>query len=101
MSIAEKSTLPNLSNIFSRLHMIIPVGVMGILLVMVLPMPTMVLDLLISLNITISIVVLLVAGGVRTEKSSDCCLKGAAIDLCYLLRLLIHALLIIRFDSLA
>lgn len=61
MSIAEKSTLPNLSNIFSRLHMIIPVGVMGILLVMVLPMPTMVMDLLISLNITLSIIVLLVS----------------------------------------
>ena len=34
---------------------------MGILLVMVLPMPTMMMDLLISLNITLSIVILLVS----------------------------------------
>jgi flagellar biosynthesis protein FlhA len=34
---------------------------MGILLVMVLPMPTMIMDLLISLNITLSIIVLLVS----------------------------------------
>jgi len=34
---------------------------MGILLVMVLPMPTMIMDLLISLNITLSIVIMLVS----------------------------------------
>jgi flagellar biosynthesis protein FlhA len=61
MSIAEKSALPNLSNILGRLHLTIPIGVMGILLVMVLPMPTMVMDLLISLNITISILIMLVS----------------------------------------
>jgi flagellar biosynthesis protein FlhA len=61
MSIAEKSALPNLSNILSKLHLAIPVGVMGILLVMVLPMPTMIMDLLISLNITLSIIILLVS----------------------------------------
>jgi flagellar biosynthesis protein FlhA len=61
MSIAEKSALPNLSNIFSQLHLVIPVGVMGMLLVMILPMPTVIMDLLISLNITLSIIILLVS----------------------------------------
>lgn len=61
MSVAERSALPDLSNILGRLHLVIPVGVMGILIVMVLPMPTMVLDLLISLNITLSIIIMLVS----------------------------------------
>jgi flagellar biosynthesis protein FlhA len=61
MSVAEKSALPDLSNILGRLHLTIPIGVMGILLVMVLPMPTMVMDLLISLNITLSILIMLVS----------------------------------------
>ena len=61
MSVAEKSALPNLSSILGKLHLAIPVGVMGILLVMVLPMPTMIMDLLISLNITLSIVIMLVS----------------------------------------
>ncbi len=61
MNIAEKSAVQNLSNIFGRLHLAIPIGVMGILLVMILPMPTMIMDLLISLNITLSIIVLLVS----------------------------------------
>jgi flagellar biosynthesis protein FlhA len=61
MSVAEKSAPPNLSNILGRLHLTIPIGVMGILLVMVLPMPTMAMDLLISLNITLSILILLVS----------------------------------------
>ena len=41
--------------------MAIPIGVMGILLIMVLPMPTMLMDLLISLNIMLSILVMLVS----------------------------------------
>jgi flagellar biosynthesis protein FlhA len=61
MSVAEKSALATLSNIFGKLHLVIPVGVMGILLVMVLPMPTMIMDLLISLNITLSIIIMLVS----------------------------------------
>jgi len=44
-----------------RYHLVIPVGVMGILLVMILPMPTIILDLLISLNITLSIIIVLVS----------------------------------------
>jgi len=61
MSVAEKAAIPNLSNLLGKLHLMIPVGVMGILIVMVLPMPTMVMDLLISLNITLSIIVMLVS----------------------------------------
>jgi len=61
MSVAEKSALSNLSNVFSRVHLVIPVGVMGMLLVMVLPMPAMIMDLLISLNITLSIIIMLVS----------------------------------------
>jgi flagellar biosynthesis protein FlhA len=61
MSAADKSALATLSNIFGKLHLVIPVGVMGILLVMVLPMPAMIMDLLISLNITLSIIIMLVS----------------------------------------
>jgi len=61
MSVAERTAIPNLSNTLGRLHLIIPAGVMGILIVMVLPMPTMVMDLLISLNIMLSIIVMLVS----------------------------------------
>ncbi len=61
MSVAEKTALPNLSSILGRFHLTIPIGVMGVLLVMVLPMPTMIMDLLISLNITLSILIMLVS----------------------------------------
>jgi len=59
--IAEKNKLPNFSRILDKVHLIVPIAVMGILFVMVLPMPPMLLDLLISLNITLSIIVLLVS----------------------------------------
>ena len=59
MSVADKSALTHPSSILGKLHLAIPIGVMGILLVMVLPMPTMIMDLLISLNITLSIVIML------------------------------------------
>ncbi len=61
MSVADKSALTHPSSILGKLHLAIPIGVMGILLVMVLPMPTMIMDLLISLNITLSIVIMLVS----------------------------------------
>ena len=61
MSVADKSAVTNSSSILGKLPLAIPLGVMGILLVMVLPMPTMAMDLLISLNITLSIVILLVS----------------------------------------
>ncbi|MBN2241202.1 MAG: flagellar biosynthesis protein FlhA [Acidobacteria bacterium] len=61
MSVESTATLASLTKAFGKLHMVIPVGVMGILLVMVMPMPTMIMDLLISLNITCSLLVLLVS----------------------------------------
>ena len=61
MSVEATAALTNLAKAFGKLHLVIPVGVMGILLVMVMPMPTMIMDLLISLNITCSIIVLLVS----------------------------------------
>jgi flagellar biosynthesis protein FlhA len=61
MSVAEKSAISDLSNSLGRFHLIIPAGVMGILIVMVLPMRPMIMDLLISLNITLSIIIMLVS----------------------------------------
>jgi flagellar biosynthesis protein FlhA len=61
MNVAEKSALSNISDILGRFHLILPIGVMGILLVMVLPMPAVIMDLLISLNITLSIIIMLVS----------------------------------------
>jgi flagellar biosynthesis protein FlhA len=61
MSVAEKSALTSISGILGKFHLVIPVGVMGILLVMILPMPSMIMDLLISLNITLSIIIMLVS----------------------------------------
>jgi flagellar biosynthesis protein FlhA len=61
MSIAEKSTLSSISDLAGKFHLIIPVGVMGILLIMVLPMPAIMMDFLISLNIMLSIIIMLVS----------------------------------------
>ncbi len=61
MNVAEKSALSNISDVLGSFHLIIPIGVMGILLVMVLPMPSVIMDLLISLNITLSIIIMLVS----------------------------------------
>jgi flagellar biosynthesis protein FlhA len=61
MSFADRPAMTNPSSILGRLPLAIPIGVMGILLVMVMPMPTMIMDLLISLNITLSIVIMLVS----------------------------------------
>lgn len=61
MSVAEKTAIPDLPQILCRVHLVIPVAVMGILIMMVLPMPTMMMDLLISLNTTTSIIILMVS----------------------------------------
>src|SRR5512136_727522 len=61
MSVAEETAIPNLSNTLGKLHLVIPIGVMGILIVMVVPMPTILLDILISLNITVSIIIVMVS----------------------------------------
>ncbi len=42
-------------------ELILPLGVVGILFVMILPVPSMVLDLLLSFNITTAIIIMLVA----------------------------------------
>ncbi len=60
MSVDTTTTLASQRKTLGKLRLLIPIGVMGILLVMVLPMPTMVVDLLISLNIILSILILLV-----------------------------------------
>jgi flagellar biosynthesis component FlhA len=61
MNVAEETAIPNLSNILSKLHLTIPLGVMGVLIVMVPPTPTMITGLRISLNTTLSIIIKLVS----------------------------------------
>jgi flagellar biosynthesis protein FlhA len=61
MSIAGQEAAANPLQSLPRAHLVIPVSVVGILLVMVLPMPSVAMDLLISLNITLSIIILLVS----------------------------------------
>jgi flagellar biosynthesis protein FlhA len=61
MNVAEKPALSSFSDVLGKFHLVIPVGIMGILLVMILPMPSVVMDLLISLNITLSIIIMLVS----------------------------------------
>ncbi|MBI5682714.1 MAG: flagellar biosynthesis protein FlhA [Deltaproteobacteria bacterium] len=43
------------------IEMIVPVGIVGILAVMIIPMPTLLLDLLLSMSITLSIIILLIS----------------------------------------
>jgi len=50
---------------FAAGEVILPVSVLGILLAMVTPLPTFMLDILISANITLSVVVLLVSMNIR------------------------------------
>jgi len=48
---------------------LLPIGIMGILTVMILPVPSVVLDLLLTFNVTVAIIILLVA--VYLEKPLD------------------------------
>jgi flagellar biosynthesis protein FlhA len=57
-SIAQKQGIPNL---LGKIHLIIPASVMGILLMMIMPVPRTLLDILISLNITLSIIIMMVS----------------------------------------
>ena len=61
MSASAKEMPSGITSLFSGYHMTVPIGVMCILLVMILPMPTMIIDLLITMSITLSIVVVLVS----------------------------------------
>lgn len=57
-SIAQRQGIPQ---ILSKAHLVMPVSIMGIILLMILPVPRMLMDILISLNITLSIIILLVS----------------------------------------
>jgi len=57
-SIAQKQMIPQ---VLGKTHLVIPIAVMCILLMMILPVPRLLLDLLISLNITLSIIIVLVS----------------------------------------
>lgn len=50
---------------FATAEIVVPVSVIGILLAMVTPLPTFILDILISANITLSTVILLVSMNIR------------------------------------
>ena len=57
-SITQRQGIPQ---VVGKVHLVIPVAVMGILLMMTMPVPPMLLDILISLNITVSIIIVLVS----------------------------------------
>ena len=61
MSVGAKGTSSGFTGLVGGYHLTIPIGVMGLLLVMVLPMPTWIIDFMISLNITLSIIIVLVS----------------------------------------
>ena len=56
---AEKTSI--VAKALSQSDLFLAFGVVGILLIMVIPLPTVLLDLLLSLNITMGIIILLVA----------------------------------------
>ena len=60
MSVAEKTAVPNLSQIRGKIRLVTAIAVMGVLIVMMLPSPTMAMDFPISQNIAISFGTLLV-----------------------------------------
>ncbi|MBI5328540.1 MAG: flagellar biosynthesis protein FlhA [Deltaproteobacteria bacterium] len=45
-------------------EMAVPIGIMAILAVMIIPVPTLILDLLLSMNITLAVIILLIAANV-------------------------------------
>ncbi|MCK5323557.1 MAG: FHIPEP family type III secretion protein, partial [Desulfobulbaceae bacterium] len=55
-------TIPGISTFnMESTSLIVAVGVVGILIIMIIPLPTVILDLLLSLNITIGLVILLMS----------------------------------------
>ncbi len=55
-------TIPGISTFnMEATSLIVAVGVVGILIIMIIPLPTVILDLLLSLNITIGLVILLMS----------------------------------------
>ncbi|HAO93664.1 MAG: flagellar biosynthesis protein FlhA [Deltaproteobacteria bacterium GWC2_56_8] len=63
------SVLESLSKYKKGTELIVPLGIVGILFVMILPLPSLALDLLLTFNITVAIIILLVA--VYIEKPLD------------------------------
>jgi hypothetical protein len=61
MSVAEKTAVPNLSQIRGKIRLVTATAVMGVLIVMVPPRPTTAMDLMISQNIALLIGTLLVS----------------------------------------
>src|SRR5262249_30283872 len=57
----DKTKAFDLTTLTRNSDLILPLGVVVILLVMIIPLPTVLLDLLISLNVTLSIIMLLVS----------------------------------------
>ncbi|MBI5587523.1 MAG: flagellar biosynthesis protein FlhA [Deltaproteobacteria bacterium] len=53
--------IENLTKMKKGSEFLLPVGIVGILIVMILPVPALILDLLLTFNITIAIIILLVA----------------------------------------
>ena len=61
MEIAKQGQMPaGLSGLMRNSDFVMPAGVVGILMVMVMPLPSFFLDMLLALNITIALVILLV-----------------------------------------
>ncbi len=58
---AEQIMKKNLRNILGNKDAFLAIGVIGILLIMIVPLPTLILDAFISMNITISIIILLIS----------------------------------------
>ena len=71
MNITESPAMTNSSSILGNLHVAIPLGVMGILLVMVLPVSILILGLLITLNFALSIVSMLVSRSSGSRRISQ------------------------------
>ncbi len=61
--------LESISKYRKGTELIVPLGIVGILFVMILPVPSLALDLLLTFNITVAIIILLVA--VYIEKPLD------------------------------
>ena len=61
MSVVTRERPSGIINMLGGAHMIVPIGVMSFILIMILPMPTWLIDILVTLSITVSMVVLLVS----------------------------------------
>jgi flagellar biosynthesis protein FlhA len=57
-SVSQRQGIPQ---VLGKVHLVIPIAVMAILLMMTMPVPRTLLDILISLNITLSIIIVLVS----------------------------------------